>query len=293
MSKVLVTHNSSFHTDDIFAVATLLLVESNLEIIRTRDKEKINSADYVVDVGFINDASRQRFDHHQPGGAGVRENGIQYASFGLVWKAYGSQLTGGEREAGLIDRELAQPVDAHDNGMAIVEYKFLGVRDYAIGDYFSSFIESRDTEHLNQVFVQCVGMAKELLLREIRIAKKTIADQDKVSAIYNVSQDKRVIVLDAELSGWREILAKTPEALYAVHPRPDGNWGINCVPDFSKPQFGVNRKSFPVEWGGKAGEDVQSISGVPDALFVHRGLFMASAKTKDGAIALAERAANA
>ena len=59
---------------------------------RTRDEERITKADYVFDVGGIYDPSINRFDHHQPGGAGKRENDIPYAAFGLVWKTYGPIL---------------------------------------------------------------------------------------------------------------------------------------------------------------------------------------------------------
>ena len=57
MSKIkIITHNAGFHTDDVFAVATLqLLLGDKTEVIRTRDEEIIQSGDYVVDVGGIYD----------------------------------------------------------------------------------------------------------------------------------------------------------------------------------------------------------------------------------------------
>src|SRR5690606_7569866 len=91
--KTIVTHNGSFHADDIFACATLTLhleqQGKGYKIIRTRDESRIDSADFVVDVGGIYDEKTNRFDHHQPGGAGSRDNGVPYAAFGLVWKHYG------------------------------------------------------------------------------------------------------------------------------------------------------------------------------------------------------------
>ena len=83
----IVTHSSGFHTDDVFAVATLLIMlgeNADVEIIRSRDMEVIKTGDYVVDVGGVHDPVTNRFDHHQAGGAGKRENDIPYASFGLV-----------------------------------------------------------------------------------------------------------------------------------------------------------------------------------------------------------------
>ena len=102
----IVTHDSSFHIDDIFAVATTLLKFPDAEAVRSRKEEDYASADMVIDTGLIYDPGTGRFDHHQPGGAGTRENGIQYASFGLMWKQFGEELAGGARKAALIDQKL-------------------------------------------------------------------------------------------------------------------------------------------------------------------------------------------
>ena len=125
----IVTHNGNFHADDIFAVATLTLVfgEENVSVIRTRDPNIIQGADYVVDVGGIYDESKNRFDHHQKGRAGERDNTIPYASFGLVWKKYGEELSGSLEVAEKIDQILVQWIDAQDNGFQITETKISGI----------------------------------------------------------------------------------------------------------------------------------------------------------------------
>jgi uncharacterized UPF0160 family protein len=53
------------------------------------------------------------------------------------------------------------------------------------------------------------------------------------------------------------------------------------------------KKSFPEEWGGLEKDKLSEISNVSDATFCHRGLFLAGATTKEGAIRLAEIALNA
>ena len=79
--KRIITHNGGFHTDDVFAVATLLIFlgEEETEVIRSRDPEIIKTGDFVVDTGFIYDPEKNLFDHHQIEGAGERGNGIPYA----------------------------------------------------------------------------------------------------------------------------------------------------------------------------------------------------------------------
>ena len=65
--KKLVTHDGSFHTDDIFACATLSILldknKENFEVIRTRDEEIIKNGDYVFDLGGIYEPEKNRFDH--------------------------------------------------------------------------------------------------------------------------------------------------------------------------------------------------------------------------------------
>ena len=51
----IVTHDGTFHTDDVFACATLSLAFQGreIEIIRSREQARIDTADIVVDVGEI------------------------------------------------------------------------------------------------------------------------------------------------------------------------------------------------------------------------------------------------
>jgi uncharacterized UPF0160 family protein len=116
------THDGTFHADDVFAVAALRLRDPGLTIVRSRDRAVLAASDARVDVGLRSDPATGDFDHHQRGGAGTRENGIPYASFGLVWREHGPGLCGGdERVAADVDRFLVQGVDAIDTGVTLTE----------------------------------------------------------------------------------------------------------------------------------------------------------------------------
>ena len=121
---IIVTHDGAFHADDIFACATLGLSldaeGKEYRIIRTREQNKIDFADFVVDVGGVYNASTYRFDHHQEGGAGARDNDVPYAAFGLVWKTYGEKVCANPEVAMTIEERLVQAVDANDNGIDLV-----------------------------------------------------------------------------------------------------------------------------------------------------------------------------
>ena len=74
-----ITHDTVFHADEVFAVAMLREAGYEFELIRTRDKETVANAiedpsTLVVDVGFKFDDNNNR-DHHQdlslPSSAGM------------------------------------------------------------------------------------------------------------------------------------------------------------------------------------------------------------------------------
>jgi uncharacterized UPF0160 family protein len=287
----LVTHNGSFHTDDIFAAATLSLMlkakGESVEITRTRDTDIINAGDYVFDVGGVYDAEKNRFDHHQVGGAGHRENTIEYSSFGLIWKKFGAELCGSKEAAHAIDKRLVAPVDAVDNGMDLVERKY-DVFPYTIQDFFRVMRPMwNETEtNIDDVFIDCVEIAKNVLVREMKYAVDSVSSNKAISSIYENTQDKRILIFDKNYPS-SEVLNDLTEVIFVVYPRDTYNyWGVKAVRADSK-NFN-NRKDFPAAWGGLKDEALQKVTSVPDAVFCHRGLFLVVSKSKEGAIKLAQ-----
>lgn len=287
----LVTHDGSFHSDDIFACATLALVlekeGQDFEVIRTRKTEHILSGDYVFDVGGEYTLEKNIFDHHQVGGAGKRENGIEYASFGLVWKNFALRLGLSEKAILAIDSRLVAPIDAGDNGVDIVELK-QDVSPYLIQNFFVAMRPTwkEDSLSADAAFLECVEIAKIIIAREIIQTNDAIAAEEAVVNIYNNSQDKRIIVLDKAYS-YEYVIQNFPEPLFVIYPRStDEAWGVKAV----RANFNTfeNKKSLPEAWAGLREEDFQKVSGVPDAIFCHRALFMAVAKSQAGAIKLAQ-----
>jgi uncharacterized UPF0160 family protein len=286
-NKILVTHNSTFHADDVFATAALsILLDGNIKVVRTRDEEWFEKGDYVYDVGGEYDPSRNRFDHHQKGGAGVRENGTPYAAFGLVWKTYGEKLCGGKAVAQKIDEGLVQAIDAGDNGLDM--YKIIGeVGPYLIENVFSAFRPSwKEEEEYDKPFMELVDFAKKFLIRKIKKTQDVLEAENIVEKFYTEASDKRLIVLDDSYP-WEDVLMKYPEPLFVVGPKT-GKWRVFTIRKERK-SF-ENRKSLPEAWAGLVDEEMAKVSGVPDATFCHNGRFLAVANSKEGAIALAQKA---
>ena len=158
------THPGNFHADDVFAVAVLQLVHGDLEVVRTRDDA---GADVRVDIGGRSDPATGDFDHHQKGGAGERENGIRYASFGLVWRAVGERVAGGEEAAASVDERLVQGVDANDTGQTISKALVDDIRPMTVSGVVAAMNPSWDEEltpeQQDARFAQAVASASRLI----------------------------------------------------------------------------------------------------------------------------------
>ena len=86
-----------------------------------------------------------------------------------------------------------------------------------------------------------------------------------------------------------DVLCKFKELLFVIYPRTsDTLWGIRTV--LEVPRTFKNRKDFPKNWAGLRDEELQKVTGVADAVFCHKGLFLAVTKSKEGAQKLAELA---
>lgn len=289
---IIVIHNGSFHADDVFACATLLLVlNDRAKIIRTRDEEIIKKGDYVVDVGGIYNPDTNRFDHHQKEGAGKRENTIPYASFGLVWKKFGEDLCGSAEVAKIIDQKLVQPIDAGDNGIDISKPIFEGISDYNIGLVVSSFRPTwQENISSDKTFPRAVKLAKEVLLNEIKRIKASFHARKVIVDAYNKVIDKRIIIIDEPVKRDDVVatLVSFPEPLFGIYPNKYKDWQVVAIRKAME-SFEL-RKKLPKNWAGLREEELTQVTGVPDAIFCHKDLFLAGAKSKEGAIKLAQLA---
>lgn len=116
------THSGTIHADDVFACAALKILFPEAEIVRSRDPAILAACDILVDVGGKHDPSSFAFDHHQEGGGGVRENGIEHSAFGLVWKRFGNEICMGSAEiARMIGKRIVAAIDANDNGQDLIK----------------------------------------------------------------------------------------------------------------------------------------------------------------------------
>jgi uncharacterized UPF0160 family protein len=283
------THNGVFHADDVFACACLRLALGEVEVLRSRDLSVLDNADVVFDVGGEYAPERGRYDHHQRGGAGGREDGTPYAAFGLGWKAYGRNsirvLTNEDEERilQLVDERLVRHIDAADCGYGEAP------RGYSISQAISSLNPTWDSGgDFDEAFESATKVAEAILKAEIaRAAGEIKAESIVLNAIRGAS-DPRVVVLE-KFCPWQNILpSASSEALFVVFPSESNTFMVQAVPPEAG-SFG-KRKPLPEPWGGLRDEEFSSLTGVEDGVFCHPGLFIAGARSLQGAMTLASLA---
>ena len=291
--KTVVVHDRRFHADDVFSVALLsILNKGKIKIIRTRNESDFTKADYLVDVGLEYDLTRNKFDHHQVGGAGKRASGSEYAAFGLLWKEYGEKICDSREVALRIEKRLVEGDDLIDNAVDIFSKTRKDIIPYLVQDALEVFnptwLEKDDIR--DGQFKKAVVMAKEILEREVKVWTDIIKGEKEVEKIYQATLDKRIIILDGRYP-WEEVVNKYPEPLFVISYRSDKDqWGVTSIRD-DLASF-KSRLFFPKEWGGRKDAEFAKITGVEDAVYCHHNLWLAIAKTKEGAIKLAKLVIN-
>jgi len=280
--KTIATHNGNFHADDVFSIAALKSILPSIKLIRTRDLELIGKADIVVDVGGEYDADADRFDHHQRGGAGERENGIPYSSFGLIWQKYGLEICQGNQDvANAVDAGLVSTIDAIDCGH--VEGVTKGI---TLSQTISMFNPTwQEDSHFDTCFDEAVEFASRVLTRFIASANGGISAKAIVAKAIDDAEDPRVIVLEKYTPWKRTVHALSEEALYVLYPSQTGEWRIQTVPV----ELGSfeDRKSLPKPWAGLSDKELKEVTGIDDAMFCHNGLFIAGAESFESTMKMA------
>jgi uncharacterized UPF0160 family protein len=282
------THDGSFHADEVFAIAALSLLPGELEVVRTRDRELLAAADLRVDVGFEHDPASGDFDHHQRGFELVRDNGVGYASFGLIWREYGTRICGDEEVADAIEGSLVQGVDANDTGQAISESLIEGVRPMTVnsivGGFNARWDEELTAEEERARFDSAVALARGILEREIASAASGRRAIRIVRDAIAAAEDPRVVTLPDNVPWKQVVVSEAPEALFVIYPKRQG-FGVETVPA----ELGTfdNRRDLPAEWAGLEDDDLARVTGVDDSLFCHSKRFLAVARSREGAERLA------
>lgn len=296
------THDRIFHADDAMAAAVLRMAFRNVEVIRTRDQGILRAEagqpnSFFVDVGGVYDPARRMFDHHQPAGAGYRNQTEQewpYASAGLVWKEYGGAAVRGVLPT-LLDKEVAEIVRYIDDVVIkTIDAVDCGVRLRTAGPslskLFASFNPSWYEKEEGDAFPLVMELAQVVLTNFIKRYAGKVMARDRVRAAQRI-MGGQVLVLDTCLP-WATVVGdEMPDVRVAVYPveSDEGKilqWQIRVAVNADM----TLRLKLPESWAGLDGSSLAAASGESTAVFCHRSRHLAGALTKAGAMHMAEAA---
>lgn len=283
------THAGLPHADDVLGGAILRMARPDgMEIVRNFKISE--NADLVFDIGF------GPFDHHQQGGNGVRENGIPYASAGLLWQAFGGHILQNfgltDFEASqvwqVVDDQLIAPIDAHDNGYSLSSptHTIRPLNHVAVLQVFMPVGDS-SPEAFNDCYYRGVDFFVQWLEKTIERAIFKVRAHEEVDIAVARSIVDRVVIFDKFIEGWGDRVAEChPDVLYAIYPSLRGGWVVQAAPN--QPGVQGSRKLFPVHWRGVDKQFLPEVTKVDSAMFVHNSGFLANVGTLEDAIKLAE-----
>lgn len=254
------THSGIFHADDVLCAALLYVMEviyddADIATIQRVNKLSENFKGLAFDIGGGD------YDHHQSD-ARVRENGVKYASLGLLWDQFGMDwlLKTNVQEVSEIawkeiDEHFIQAMDLTDN---FGQEKYPNTLSYII-----SARAATNPNHLDKEFYAAVTdiipFLDSAINRALQNAKKI------VKARKLVEEQGSVVVLGNEYIP--ALCFKGTNAQYIVSKSiRDNGWNINCVP------------------GVKIRLEKDQMNG---CTFVHAARFIAAFDTKEHAIAAA------
>lgn len=292
MAIKVATHDGFFHADEVFALAVLRIYFANtgkeMELIRTREQEVFDKCEMVIDVGNIYEPEKGRFDHHQKGKAGNHENGLPYAAFGLVWKYFGSTITSKEVAAS-IEQKLVTPIDALDNEMDLSTPIYEGIREYTNANIIAAIGRAYGDDNLDAGFEKALEFAELVIRGEIKSAEAKAAGEMLVMEEILKQGEPKVLVLE-KFYPWDRAVSKKKNIMMVVFPdKFTSRWCIQTIKDDPE-KIESDRIKFPESWRGLVNEELATVCGVEDATFCHAGGFFGVAKTKEGAISMANKA---
>ena len=271
------THNGSFHADEVTACALLLLfnqIDFDL-IIRSRDFEKLRHCDYLCDVGGIYEPEIRRFDHHQ------KEYKGDLSSAGMVLQYLKDE---GIIEKVLFDyfnRSLVVGIDAIDNGREEIipgHCSFSGV--------IANFVPVRhdvDEKVMDEAFFKALDFTYEHLKRllerfhYIQECRKVVEEEMK----------KREEVMTFSFSmPWMESFfdlgGENHPAIFLIMPS-GGQWKLRGIPPSYDEKMQV-RVPLPKAWAGLGQDRLKCVTGIPGAVFCHKGRFISIWQTREDAL---------
>jgi len=329
--KVIGTHSGSFQADEAMGVWMLRQVPAfrNSEVVRSRDPKVLDSLSIVIDVGGIYDHAKLRYDHHQrgyderfdEGREGIDGRCTKLSASGLVYRHYGKEIIKSyypslsdehlEIAYKQIYNSLLECLDAIDTGVEMCPdgiqpiYKDstgLSSRVGRLNPRWNEVDADGKPPSYDQSFEQASAICGEDFMSVMtRVVESDIPARDIVEQAVltrkEVDPSGEIIKFPSGGLPWRNHLYSMEKEhsideliKFVLYTDQAGMWRVQAVTVEGK-AF-ENRLSLPEEWRGVRDQDLEAVTKIPGATFVHSAGFIGGNKTFEGALQMARQALN-
>lgn len=293
-AKRFITHGGKFHADDVFATALLLLINDTgigPRVYYTEENRvnashdpvdeieiyRVNSIPdtLITDETVVYDIGHGKYDHHQSD-SDVRDNGVKYAAFGLLFRECWNYLFPSKEEADIFDLNCVQMIDKTDNTG----------KPNPISAYISTFMPSWDQPSSDRSLSLAFDDAVRFAYRYIQGFVDKANSRHKAITVCENSKRliNRILILEKYVpyNKW----AYENGIIVAVYPSLRGGYSASVVSD----KDGNNIALFPKEWRSASPEKLFELTGIKTLHFCHKSGFMIAADLLDDAIKAAKYA---
>lgn len=290
-------HDGRFHLDDAMAVAIVRMVcaQHNIQtpVVRTRNDELPSV--FTLDVGGVYDPAQFKFDHHQAGfehrWMSVDDESVEFpmAACGLVWGHFGRRLAVNPEVFFAIEEWLVQ-VDSFDTGHPEV----LGKTEATTLAGVIGMLQAEDiySAEQDECFAQAVVLCMRLLSNKIRDLEKLYAFENHV---LDALEDSKDGILELEEGGdWKSVASRHWEEFQEKGVKvclffggKNTEWRVQTMA--ASPENPMSMACpAPKSIRGLRDSDLEDVTGIKDAAFVHPAGFLGGGFTYEAARSLAE-----
>ncbi len=271
------THDGSFHADEVTACALLLMHDliDRDKIFRTREPDKLDSCEFVCDVGGFYDPERKLFDHHQ----------VEYrgglSSAGMILKYLKDERYLDEFTYEHLNRSIIHGIDLHDNGKEPQVYGYCSVSHVVAN--FNPIEHGSLAEEQSCCFHKALDFVSNLLRRMVDRIHYIQSCKDIVEE--KMREGERCLIFEKSVP-WLELFfelgGENHPAIFIVMPS-GRHWKLRGVPPSYDDRMNV-RVPLPEAWAGLHNGDLKEVTKIPGAIFCHKGRFISVWETKEDAL---------
>jgi uncharacterized UPF0160 family protein len=270
-------HDGLFHADEVTACGLLLLFDliDRDKIVRTRDEAIHAQCEYVCDVGYVYDPKKKRFDHHQASYTGD----LSSAGMVLLHLKDIGKITQADHD--YFRKALIAGVDLDDIGRIQEPLGFCSFSS-VVANFTPIGAESTPQE-LDAAFQKALDFVFGHLKRLWERYQYIQSCREEVRQA--MEKGGEVLIFNRPLP-WQdnffELGGINHPAKFVIMPA-GSHWKLRGIPPSPSDRMGV-RVPMPEAWAGLGGEELQRVTGIPGAVFCHKGRFISVWETKEDAL---------